>query len=159
MFFWILIPIALFNNFPTRKIKKADLSAADQDINCESYFFSQIFNYNKCVSLMVSQRPHDYSIILNAYLLLQWWWVLVFPYQVIALSNLRTYVLGCPIYDTYVYAFLRMYPVLRTTCTYVPCLVLQGKMLGPMSEKITKKYFLGHLKICEMAHPLRYSSK
>ena len=28
-----------------------------------------------------------------------------------------------------------------------------------MSEKITKKYFLGHLKICEMAHPLRYSSK
>ena len=132
MFFWILIPIALFNNFPTRKIKKADLSAADQDINCESYFFSQIFNYNKCVSLMVSQRPHDYSIILNAYLLLQWWWVLVFPLSISVsfpshsiqltylrtwLSNIRhvririfTYVPSLT-YDTYVSTLLssRMY--------------------------------------------------
>ena len=42
----------------------------------------------------------------------------------INICDLRTYVLGCPIYDKYVYKFLRMYPVLRTVRTYVPYMVV-----------------------------------
>ena len=36
---------------------------------------------------------------------------------------LRIYVLSRPIYDTYVYAILRIYPVLRTATYDVPCMV------------------------------------
>ena len=47
----------------------------------------------------------------------------------IASSYLRTYVLGWPIYDTYVSEFLRMYPVLRTVTYDVPCF-LNSTILG-----------------------------
>ena len=40
---------------------------------------------------------------------------------------LRTYVLGWPIYDTYVYEFLRMYPALRTVTYDVPCMVVKSQ--------------------------------
>ena len=47
---------------------------------------------------------------------------------IIALSYLRTYVLGWLIYDTYVYEFLRMYPGLRTTIYEVPYILFKNHM-------------------------------
>ena len=55
----------------------------------------------------------------------------------------------------------RYHPVLCSLLwiKYLENIKVQGNMLGQLSEKLRKKIFLGPIKICKMAHPLRYSSK